>query len=557
MARIAIIVGLFVYVVIFEVVIRKGYLQKDEPLGFASMSLRVNSEGDTYHCCPSDGCGRTCTGAAGCAMWTQESSCKQQGCTWSSVAGQAAFGSQRGKLECVHWDRHEILHPATEEYSSLLTTRVTVSESQALPATCRLNRSSEPCQPWEAQTKNAYYTTGVEDMTIRVGHGVYGRETNKVVRAQAMARGTMKRYDGKEMYTLCGGVRPGWAVPYDSVSSRSCTDRDRTRSGDTFTVRQLLELAGIDTLDGNIQNIKRDDDDARLAGYSSNDTMRYDGVVLLVLIGYDGHGVDTELTYTYRVYPLGGLDFKTEQPLYNFLPNGTMKREIYNRHGIRIVLGSAGYIAVFSFVELLKTLTVASSLLSVAKFVVEFLLIRLLPHSTVYKRYRDVKTVDFSDYSKTDFGALRDEDYALGVIRNDPSVTLGGIHADDEREPGDKVDDKVQLAAANKPSPPRLSHKPFAQTSTDPAPAAAAPAPVSAAAASAAPPAFHPLRHPLVDGPTSAPAAGNGGSPPPVFNNNPALPSQPVPAGGGFYYTPLGSPPPRPTFNQPSVHYKV
>ena len=414
-ARILILIGLFVYVVIYEVIIQRGYLQKDEPFGLATMSIRKAGDGSAAHCCSGASC-----------------------------------PTDRIKLECVSWDRHNILYPPTEEYSILITTRVSVSTSQELPPTCRLNSSSSPCPPWETNTITPYYTKGVEEMTIRVDHNVYGRSTNKIIRSQEMDKGTMVDWDDETLYTFCGGLGNGFAVPVSAVSSTECTEADRNRIGDVFTVRQILTLAGVSSLDSFVADIEPKGENTPAT--ASSDSIRYDGIVILVLIGYDGHGMDTELTYKYRAFPLKGLDFKTEQVYYNELPNGNIQRVVWNRHGVRVIISSAGFVASFSFVELMKTLMVASGLLSVAKFIVEVILIRMLPFSSVYKRYRDVKTVDFSDYSKEQLKQLTDDDFSMGVVRRDADVT-GAINPDSETEIGDKLDSKVNEVKAQHPLP--------------------------------------------------------------------------------------------------------
>eukprot|EP01060_Flectonema_neradi_P002750 TRINITY_DN11743_c0_g1_i1.p1 TRINITY_DN11743_c0_g1~~TRINITY_DN11743_c0_g1_i1.p1 ORF type:complete len:521 (+),score=52.86 TRINITY_DN11743_c0_g1_i1:146-1708(+) len=439
-ARVLIIVILFVYVVIYEVVMQKGYLIKDEPVGFNTISVRRGSDWNNRqdHCCPGGGCG-TCAGTVPtCAKWTTEDSCTRSGCDWS-YAPSRTNGSNT-KLECVGWDRHNILNPSAEEYSSLITTRIKVTEFGELPKHCDLNASSSRCPGWEPTDVKSYYTSGIEEMTVMIDHGVYGHESNKILKGQDMSKGVMKLPDGELHF--CGGSVLGMANNADV----DCTEQDRERPGDIFTVEQLLLSSGI----GSLEEIYEDE------------SLRYNGVVILVILSYDGEGIDTELSYTYRSFALRGVEFKNEQSVITDLPSGNITRSVWKRHGIRIVLVPTGYIAIFSFVELMKTLMVAGSLFSLAKVLVEHVLLRFLPYSTVYKRYRDIKTVNFSDHDKNDLLGLNDVHYVFGEVRHGGTIDPSD---EEEKEVGDKIDDKVNAFKHHHPLPSFL--QPGGVTSTD------------------------------------------------------------------------------------------
>eukprot|EP01064_Diplonema_japonicum_P031557 TRINITY_DN569_c2_g1_i1.p1 TRINITY_DN569_c2_g1~~TRINITY_DN569_c2_g1_i1.p1 ORF type:complete len:504 (+),score=91.96 TRINITY_DN569_c2_g1_i1:63-1574(+) len=433
MARILIMIALFVYVVIYEVILQKGYLIKDEPVGFATVSVRRGDSTEVAtHCCPSLGCGGTCTGASQCPAQTTESTCTTTtGCTWNPITSLNAFGSDTGMLECVNWDRHNTIKPPTEEYSVLITSRVKVTEYQELPSQCRLNKSSNACAPWQVQRVTPYYTQGIEDMTIMIDHGVYGRESKTIVMGQDMHRGVFEDNNGNAWASFCGGTPPGMSQP---DVDKPCTEADRSRPGDIFTVRQLLQATGITTLNTKI---------------SSNDTLRYDGIVILVIVSYDGTGIDTELQYAYRTFSLKGVEYMYEESFFETTRPGYVKRSVWKRHGIRMVIVPAGYVAIFSFAELMKTLMIATGLFSIAKFLVERLLIRFLPMSSVYKRYRDVKTVDFSDFSKESLAELKDVHFVYGEVREGGTVDPSG-----EREVGDKLDERVEEFKTQNPLPP-------------------------------------------------------------------------------------------------------
>eukprot|EP01063_Lacrimia_lanifica_P039201 TRINITY_DN8555_c0_g1_i1.p1 TRINITY_DN8555_c0_g1~~TRINITY_DN8555_c0_g1_i1.p1 ORF type:complete len:573 (+),score=182.05 TRINITY_DN8555_c0_g1_i1:212-1720(+) len=431
-----------------------------------------------------------------------------------------AFGAARGRLECVEWDRYNVLKPYAEEYSTLITTRVTISKSKPLPVDCIVNQTSVACPPWEDASKTAFYTTGVEDMQLLVDHGVYGKTTDRIVRSQQMASGLVLNSVGDKIYSICGGNRgAGVATPYGEVDDVDCTDAEQSRAGDLLTIGQLLEAAGMkDGLD-------RIEEKA----VPSQDTARYDGVVLLLLRRYDGRGIDNDMDYTYRVFPLPGLEYKYEEVTYRERAGvggagDTATRHVLNRHGVRIILASGGYVAFFSFAELVKTMMIAMGLMSVAKVLVEFFVIRFHPKANTFSRYRYVKTIDFSDYTQEQLEELQDIDYALGTVRNgtkeaevdEPGAFLG--------KKGKELKGKLDGLAQSAPGPP------LAQA---PAAAAAPGGPVDA-------PGVQGPQQPLLAQPYSAvpPAALN--VPPPGVGPPPAGQQ-----GAGAYHPPAPTAPER------------
>ncbi|KAJ9450753.1 P2X receptor C [Diplonema papillatum] len=122
------------------------------------------------------------------------------------------------------------------------------------------------------------------------------------------------------------------------------------------------------------------------------------------------------MRYSMSVKALQGIEFFFEEPLYTTTAGGQLVREVWKRHGLRIVSVASGHVVRFAFAELMKTLVIGMGLMKVASVVVE-LLIMLLPVSGVYKRYRDVKTIDFSDFDKDKVRDMHDLHFALGEVR--------------------------------------------------------------------------------------------------------------------------------------------
>eukprot|EP01065_Artemidia_motanka_P021714 TRINITY_DN25971_c0_g1_i3.p1 TRINITY_DN25971_c0_g1~~TRINITY_DN25971_c0_g1_i3.p1 ORF type:complete len:440 (+),score=145.70 TRINITY_DN25971_c0_g1_i3:39-1322(+) len=364
--RLGIIVAIFVYVVIYEVVIQRGYLEKHNPVGFVRTSVRS-------------------------VDWSpplaQQYCCAFAGCV------TPAFGSPRGALQCVDWDYHTIVQPPSEEFSVFITTRVSVTEYQPLPRDCQVNATPTLCGPWQPDTTRTLYVNSPERLSMLLAHGVHGRGGGIVVTQRDMDSAKLK---GQRELNFCGGPQPG--VGHTDLSS-SCDDAgSRNRPGDIFLLSDLLATVGIDL------------DELHDGG---SDTRRYDGVVLLLFIEYSGTGIDTSLSYEYDVVLVPGHEYKYEEVLYRH--DGTnVVRQVWNRHGVRVIVVQSGFVADFNFAELMKTLVIGLSLIKIARFLVEKLFIPALPLGWVYKNYRDVKTVDFSDYSG-DFKDLTGDQYIYGT----------------------------------------------------------------------------------------------------------------------------------------------
>lgn len=70
---------------------------------------------------------------------------------------------------------------------------------------------------------------------------------------------------------------------------------------------------------------------------------------------------------------------------------------VLNRHGIQIVVKQTGNIGRFLFAQLLTVLVTSLGLLAVSSTLVNFTAFSVLPLRYVYRQYRQVDSVDFSD----------------------------------------------------------------------------------------------------------------------------------------------------------------
>ena len=208
----------------------------------------------------------------------------------------------------------------------------------------------------------------------------------------------------------------------------TCTDSgneaSKNRPGDIMSMSELFEAAGMPRTGG-------------VAGVSSDlyldrteesaDTLRYNGIVLLIIVDYAGTSVGEDtVKYSYHVKHVPVVEYKYEEVKdYSYTDSVTgvmmVRREVWNRHGVRIIVVHAGWMGKFSFVELLKTLVTGLALLALAGTLTDYVVMRLLPNADVYRRYKNVRTIDFSDL-KPDTRELKD----------DKKLTWGGRHLTDE-----------------------------------------------------------------------------------------------------------------------------
>eukprot|EP01063_Lacrimia_lanifica_P026105 TRINITY_DN3464_c0_g1_i1.p1 TRINITY_DN3464_c0_g1~~TRINITY_DN3464_c0_g1_i1.p1 ORF type:complete len:742 (+),score=197.18 TRINITY_DN3464_c0_g1_i1:119-2344(+) len=151
-------------------------------------------------------------------------------------------------------------------------------------------------------------------------------------------------------------------------------------------------------------------------GHCVPKTMRYDGFVVLVTIEYSTprwHSFD-DVGYRYVAQVVPGAEFRAVQKTVT--ADGHFR--FYNRHGIRVVVLQTGYVSMFSFIELLKTLVGGAALLAVADRLTE-LLMRVLPRHHIYRSFKYVTSQTLSDIKVSPdnpWGPLTADDFAVGTL---------------------------------------------------------------------------------------------------------------------------------------------
>eukprot|EP01103_Thecamoeba_quadrilineata_P020611 TRINITY_DN894_c0_g1_i1.p1 TRINITY_DN894_c0_g1~~TRINITY_DN894_c0_g1_i1.p1 ORF type:complete len:274 (+),score=29.93 TRINITY_DN894_c0_g1_i1:475-1296(+) len=147
---------------------------------------------------------------------------------------------------------------------------------------------------------------------------------------------------------------------------------------DIIELNLLLQAAGINSLDSDsgAENTK-----------GSGETLRYAGLILMVIIDYSNtYSFDVNsIDYRISTRLINNTEFKSLENLYTNYPNQMIQR---NRHGIRMIFLQTGFIGGFDFLVLLLNCVAGMGLLAVATVVVDILAFFLVPERDYYSKYK-------------------------------------------------------------------------------------------------------------------------------------------------------------------------
>ena len=231
------------------------------------------------------------------------------------------------------------------------------------------------------------FVAGIEDYQLLVDHQAVSANLATQISAKSKdIQGAVLHsgVDSKKSWTPVtqesssggGGGGGGVAGGYTSVYGY-----------DVFTIRQLLEAAGVDDLDALKASTLR----GAPASY------RYEGVTIYLQVDYTnmyGYGFGTSPpTYSYKA-----LLMSTYKPSHQALePTYYKNRTILNRHGITIVAQCVGEFGEFNFFTLFTMLASASAMIAVASLVVNYISLLICPMKKFFKSAKYRETDDFDD----------------------------------------------------------------------------------------------------------------------------------------------------------------
>jgi hypothetical protein len=262
-------------------------------------------------------------------------------------------------VPCIYQDELFVVFPETEATAMLATTRYIYSE-QELINNCSL--TEDPTCAYESTFNETFFIADIEHFTLLIDHTVYAPIVGIQENAKAL-RGSMSYYNNTPM-TLEG-------PPNNVIGQKNLPD--------IVQIQTLLQAAGIESLDQN-------------STYNSTSTMRYDGIVLMIFIEYSNtetYDLD-DISYTYKPTLITNTEFKSVEPI-----EGPYMRQVYNRHGIRMIFVQDGLLGKFDYQVTLLTFVSGLGLLAISTLIVDVIAIYLLPQKRVYGDYKYQKTEGF------------------------------------------------------------------------------------------------------------------------------------------------------------------
>jgi len=325
---------ILIYIVVYTIVLQERYLLTEIPLGTIRSTLKEPSAGDW-------------------ANATDLPYCYQN--QPELVTPDASWPN----FNCTYMLGYDLTYPPSPSGSIFATTRIKY-QYLSTPPSCPTpqNPISLDCAPQVGEEIN-YYTADIEDFTIYMQHAIYGRITHISETNSGLEGELIFKNDPKNLLKLSG-----------------------VRGGDIFTIRTMLQAAGIDSLDV-------------YSDVAGGNSLRFDGVELMVVVTYANSPSNPDtLTYSYTVTYVPGIDSVAMEP--TSITDGSLVER--TRHGINFVFVMAGSIGVFDFPTLLVNIVSGVVLLKISTTIVDLLMMYVLKEKEQYKNHK---------YEEVDHGIIR------------------------------------------------------------------------------------------------------------------------------------------------------
>jgi hypothetical protein len=322
--------GLFILIVIyifgFVIVIDKGYLAYDTPVGIVRAKL-----------------------------------VKPRGLEIRTDEGSHPYCAQGA---CRIWDHYDIVYPKSESDTLSISTQVTEIDQ------VRVCQETDPICSTDVFTetgKNNFFIANVEDFEVVVEHSM---QAEKLI------------YEEDE-------EESGFAESSRHMNGRLMAKNDTAlvhfprNKADRFPVKVLLEAAEVD-LDQKSDALKKKKKN------ELHETMRARGLVLFVVITYSNTNTffgTHPVRYEYRVHRLHETDFVVYETL-GTSESADNTRHLHKRHGIHLKFIITGSIGRFSLQALLGNIVSALGLVTLSSIVVDQLAIYVLPRKRQYANYK-------------------------------------------------------------------------------------------------------------------------------------------------------------------------
>eukprot|EP01138_Halocafeteria_seosinensis_P016338 gb/GECG01016669.1/.p1 GENE.gb/GECG01016669.1/~~gb/GECG01016669.1/.p1 ORF type:complete len:519 (+),score=48.62 gb/GECG01016669.1/:1-1557(+) len=348
--------AIFAYIVGYLVVWRQGYKEEAPLLGFRRLTLQQPS--------------------ADLMRYDDELPyCGVNGTYKADVDNPV----EAPQAPCQYLDQFGAQYPRKQSDAIFLSTRITNERYRRNASASCINMTHSDCQ-YEKIAEATFYVADPEFYTFFIDHSLIVPDFEWSASAWQL--------DGRMLDVNDNEVDP--CKPYQQIG-KNCPDFIKVgvpNTYDIFPLATLLEAAGVSSLDSAGGDL----------GKIQTETHRYAGIVLLLEVNYDNYYTyhPSNIRFTFRVHSIQNTEFKVEQPL-NAPGSREDERLVYDRHGIQIVVQQSGSIGRFNFAQLLTVLVTSLGLLAVSSTLVNFTAFSLLPMRYIYRQYRQVDSVDFSD----------------------------------------------------------------------------------------------------------------------------------------------------------------
>lgn len=343
-------IAIFIYIVVFTIIIQKRYLRSEAPTG--SFRATVQQPG----------------------AWPEASSLPY------CMQNQRQFPAGYDNYNCTYFLGLDLTYPPAMMDSILVSTRIKDTEypiaaNSACTDPVPLSTACAP-PPNLAAVSNApskrYYMAGIEDYTLFIEHAVFGRQ-NKIAVTNMQCVGKLKYKNNKNKDPNDEQIQEELSLDYKKEHP--------ARGGDVLKMSTVLKAADISSLDVDAKT-------------NTNKTLRYEGVLILMVVEYGNKGYSTErLKYSYYAYQVPGVSVVAQAPSKP-TTNGFSQRTWY---GIRVIFVLAGTVGKFDFPSLLTALVSGAVLVKAASTVVDLLLLYIMPDKALYAKHKFEVTDDFSD----------------------------------------------------------------------------------------------------------------------------------------------------------------
>lgn len=353
--RLFLMLGIIFYIVGFVLIMNRGYMKWETPVGSVQYSLQ-----------PQPNQIFDATSTPYCQNYT----------------GTSTEYSVDHRRRCKAVSGAEAVFPTDATNSMLVATRVKeyqVVENQNCSALWKAQGScGGQDHPISSRTgaRETYFFAGVEEYTILLQHSM---------QAPLLFQKTRDSTYSKSSNQMTGQlIRTDGSVLIDFGDS-----------ADIITVGQFLEAAEVSLAAPSTNT------------FANGEPVRTEGITVVVTIDYSNFDDIDNPVYRYYATAIAGSNAKSTQV---FDADGNT-RTVHDRHGVRFVFAQTGRIGAFDIQTTLIQLVTSLGLISVATILVDLIMLKLLPHKKKYGEYKYEVTQDFSD--------IRDAETAQIVARQD------------------------------------------------------------------------------------------------------------------------------------------